>query len=100
MNGQEPMLKITIRKTKTEELWILQGRLTEPSVTELKACWQRAHRAGPRRIRIVNLDDVTFIDRSGERLLGSMTRQGALCLGRDVYIQHVLDRLPGRPGKS
>jgi hypothetical protein len=39
----------------------------------------------------VNLDEVTFIDRSGERVLRSMSNQGA-CLGAsDVFVKHILD---------
>jgi hypothetical protein len=90
------MLKITITSTDKEERWILQGRLVEPSIKDLKACWKRAHRTAQGRRRIVNLDDVTFIDRSGERLLRSMARQGAQCVAGDVYVQHVLDRLRGK----
>ena len=91
------MLKITITSTDKEERWILQGRLVEPSIKELEACWQRAQCTANGRRRIVNLDDVTFIDRSGERLLRSMSRQGAQCVAGDVYVQHVLDRLKGKP---
>jgi len=52
---------------------------------------KKANRIGHGRKCIVNLDAVTFIDRSGERVL-----QGA-CLGAsDVYVKHTLDRLRGK----
>ncbi len=60
------MLKITITNTATEERWTLQGRLVAPWVNELKASWKRAHRTAQGRRCIVNLDEVTFIDKSGE----------------------------------
>jgi hypothetical protein len=41
----------------------------------------------------VNLDEVTFIDKSGERVLRFMSKQGAQFVARDVYVKHVLDRL-------
>ena len=94
------MLKITITSTETEERWILQGRLVEPSVNELKVCWKKARRLAQGRRRIVNLDDITFIDKSGERMLRGMANQGALCVARDVYVKHVLDRLRGKSAKS
>ncbi len=89
------MLRITISNTAKEELWTLQGRLVEPGVAQLKACWQQHDTAEGRR-RVVNLDDVTFIDSSGERLLRQLANQGAQCVAGDVYVQHVLDRLRGK----
>jgi hypothetical protein len=93
---KEAMLRITITNTPREERWILQGRLVGPWVKELKASWRKALHTAQRR-RIVNLDDITFIDKSGERMLRCMASQGALCVASDVYVKHVLDRLKKRP---
>src|ERR1700693_1619872 len=90
------MLKITITNTATEERWTLQGRLVAPWVNELKASWRRAHRTAQGQRCIVNLDEVTFIDKSGERMLRSMSNQGARFVASDVYVKHVLDRLKGK----
>jgi anti-anti-sigma regulatory factor len=91
------MLKITITDTATEERWTLYGRLVAPWVDELKTTWKRAHRAARERRCIVNLDEVTFIDKSGERMLRSMSDQGAQFVAKDVYVKHVLDCLRGKP---
>jgi anti-anti-sigma regulatory factor len=90
------MLKITISNTATEERWTLQGRLVAPWVNELKASWKMAHRTVQGRRCIVNLDEVTFIDKSGERMLRWMSNQGAQFVASDVYVKHVLDRLRGK----
>ncbi len=90
------MLKITITNTMTEERWTLHGRLVAPWVNELKASWRREHRAAPGRRCIVNLDEVTFIDQSGERMLRSMSNQGVRFIAGDVYVKHVLYRLRGK----
>ena len=90
------MLKITITNSGTEEKWTLYGRLVGPWVDELKASWKRARRTAERRKCIVNLDEVTFIDKCGERMLRSMSNQGAQFVARDVYIKHVLDRLKSK----
>lgn len=87
------MLKITITNTAKEERWTLQGRLVAPWVKELKANWNRTRRMADRGRCIVNLDEVTFIDKSGERMLRCMCRQGAQLVASDVYVKHVLDRL-------
>ena len=90
------MLKITITSTAREARWTLHGRLVAPWVSELKSCWRRAHRATKRRRCIVNLDEVTFIDQSGERMLRSMSNQGVRFIAGDVYVKHVLYRLRGK----
>jgi anti-anti-sigma regulatory factor len=90
------MLKITITNTAKEELWTLQGRLVAPWVKELKATWRRTHPSAQGRRCVVNLDEVTFIDKSGERMLRCMSNQGAQLVASDVYVKHVLDRLRGK----
>jgi hypothetical protein len=92
---KEEMLKVTVTSTATVERWILQGRLVTPWVNELKTSWKRTRRAMRRRRCIVNLDDVTFIDKCGERMLRSMSKQGAQLVASDVYVKFVLDRLSG-----
>ena len=71
------MLKITITETPTEQRFILQGRLTESCVSELRSSWTNARDARGGRRCIVDLDDVTFIDQSGVSVLLEM-------LGPDV----------------
>jgi hypothetical protein len=95
------MLRITIAATAMEERWTLQGRLVSPWVNELKSSWKKAHSPKAHspvegRRCIVYLDEVTFIDKSGERVLRSMSKQGARFVASDVYIKHVLDRLRRR----
>ncbi len=87
------MLKITIANTPTEERWTLHGRLVAPWVNELKVTWKREHRTVRGRRCIVNLDEVTFIDKSGERMLRSMSKQDAQFVAGDVYVKDVLGRL-------
>jgi hypothetical protein len=96
MREPEEMLKITITNTAKEETWVLQGRLVAPWVKELKANWNKMRRVAERRKRIVNLDEVTFIDKSGERMLRCMSRQGARFVASDVYVKHVLRHLRGK----
>jgi hypothetical protein len=90
------MLRITITNTATLERWSLHGRLVAPWVAELKATWNTARRTVRRRRRIVNLDEVTFIDKSGEQILRAMSKQGARLVASDVYVRHVLARICGK----
>jgi anti-anti-sigma regulatory factor len=93
------MLKITITESSAKESWTLCGRLIAPWVNELKKTWKREHREASARKCIVNLDEVTFIDKSGERMLRSMSKQGARFVASDLYVKHVLDRVKVRPNR-
>jgi RND family efflux transporter MFP subunit len=94
------MLKITFNETPAEERWILHGRLTHPWVRELRACWKKSHRASARRACVVDLNEVTFIDKSGERLLRSLARNGAQFTATGVYTKHILEQLNVRPKRG
>jgi hypothetical protein len=86
------MLKITRTETSAEEKWILQGRLVGLWVSELRRCWKKTHRPGVDLKCIVDLNEVTFIDKKGERLLQSMSKEGAQFVASGLYIKHVLQQ--------
>jgi hypothetical protein len=90
------VLKISIFETPTEERWILCGRLTAPWVRELRTSWKKNHRAIDGHPCIVDLAEVTLIDRSGERCLRIMMKQGAEFIAGGVYTRLVLERLIAR----
>jgi RND family efflux transporter MFP subunit len=90
------MLKITFSETPAEERWILHGRLTHLWVQEFRACWKKNHRAEARRACVVDLNEVTFIDKSGERLLRLLARNGAQFTASGIYIKHILEHLNAR----
>jgi hypothetical protein len=87
------VLRVTINETPTEKRWILEGRLVGPWVGELRTCWKKTHRNHGGRTCIVDLSDVTFIDKGGERLLRTMSKGGAQFIATGIYIKHVLDQL-------
>ena len=87
------MLKITVTETQTENRWILQGRLVGPWVHELRTCWKKKHRSQSSQRCVVDLNDVTFIDKSGERLLRAMSKKGAELIADGMYTKHVLEKV-------
>lgn len=87
------MLKITIMETAAERRWIVQGSLVGPWVRELRTTWKRAHRSHDKRACIIDLNDVTFIDKSGERLLRAISRKGAQLIACGMYVKHVVEHL-------
>jgi hypothetical protein len=85
------VLKITRTETPDEEKWILQGRLVGLWVSELRKIWKETHRTDDLKC-IVDLNQVTSIDKTGERLLQTMSKQGAQFVATGVYIKHVLQQ--------
>ena len=89
------MLRITVVENALEDQWTLQGTLTKGSVAELLSSW-RASACPSGRRRIVNLDKVTSIDKSGEEALSMIMREGATVVASGVYTRHLLDELRAR----
>jgi anti-anti-sigma regulatory factor len=87
------VLKITMTETPAERRWVLQGGLVGPWVSELRTTWKRDHKTEDARACIVDLNDVTCIDKSGERLLRAMCKKGAQLVARGLYIKHVVEQL-------
>jgi membrane fusion protein (multidrug efflux system) len=94
------MLKISFNKTPTEERWILHGRLAGPWVHELRTCWKVNHCTDAGHACIVDLNEVTFIDKSGERLLRMLARDGAQFTASGIYTKHVIEHLSVRSERS
>jgi anti-anti-sigma regulatory factor len=91
--GEVDVLKITMTETPAERRWVVQGRLVGPWVSELRTTWKRTHASQDNRPCIIDLNDVTFIDKSGERLLRALAKKGAQLIATGVYIQHVLEEV-------
>jgi hypothetical protein len=87
------MLKITITETPTERKWVLEGRLMGPWVNELRIAWKRMLPTRPGRCCTIELNDVSFIDKSGERLLRALSRKGAQLIADGLYTKHVVEKL-------
>src|SRR6266508_3850892 len=87
------MLKITFTDTPTEQKWILQGRLVEPWVSELSAMWTNARDARQGRRCVVDLNDVAFVDQSGETVLLAMMTEDARFVASGVCTKYLLTDL-------
>jgi len=76
--------------------------LAWPWVSELRATWKKVTRTRKGRACIVDLNDVTLIDKGGEHLLRAMSKQRVHFIANNLYIKHVLEELKisGRCGLS
>jgi hypothetical protein len=94
------MLRITVIENVSEQRWVLQGRLAGSSVEELTASWC-AHRDHPTtQSRIVDLNEVTAIDKDGEQVLLMMMKDGAKFLATGLYTRQLLKSLSEQDPES
>jgi anti-anti-sigma regulatory factor len=87
------MLRITIAETVTEQKWTLEGRLVQPWIAELKSCWTKTEITRRERKCVVDLTAVTFIDKSGEKVLAELSKEGAELIATGIYTRHVVDSI-------
>jgi len=90
------MLRITIAETLSEQRWTLEGRLVQPWISELNSCWTRTETARRERKCVVDLTGVTFIDKSGEKMLAALCKEGAELIATGVYTRHVVHKIEGK----
>ncbi len=87
------MLRITIAETLSEQRWTLEGRLVQPWVSELKSNWTRTETARRERKCVVDLTGVSFIDKSGEKVLAELSKDGAELVATGIYTRHVVNNI-------
>jgi hypothetical protein len=87
------VLRITITDLPNEQRWSLQGQLVGQWAVELQSTWREARQAGDGRKCVVELGEVTSIDRTGEVVLAEIMSQGAEFIAGDVYTEHLLRNL-------
>ena len=87
------MLKITMTDLSDKQRWSLQGRLVGEWAAELRSRWRAARQVGDTRRCIVELIEVTYIDREGEAVLAEIMSQGVEFIAKDVYTKHLLRAL-------
>jgi len=71
------MLKITVVETPTEQRLVLHGKLVGAWIGELQRVWGNLRQQLGNRSPVVDLNDVTLIDDSADRLLAGMLEHGA-----------------------
>ncbi len=87
------MLRITMTDSPEEQRWSLQGQLVGQWAAEFTSAWRKAHVVGDIRKCIVELIEVTAIDRNGEDVLSEIMSHGAEFIASDVYTKHLLQNL-------
>jgi hypothetical protein len=76
-----------------EQRWTLQGQLVGQWAAEFRSTWRKTHVVGDTRKCIVELIEVTAIDRNGEEVLSEVMSRGGEFIASDVYTRHLLQNL-------
>ena len=88
------MLRVTVNKEGSSEVWDLEGRLSGEWVSELSRLWrERTHQPGQSAEVKVNLKAVSYIDRAGKDLLAEMRRQGAEIKGCGCMVRAFVEEI-------
>src|SRR5579863_3961086 len=87
------MLRITVEENGLAERWTLEGHLTENSIVELVSNWRASRTGRAAQPCVVDLNEVTSIDKSGEEALLMMIRDGADIIASGLYTKHRLEAL-------
>jgi hypothetical protein len=90
------MLKISTIDTKSERRLLVEGKLIEPWVAELKRTWMDAGEGLEGRKLTIDLHNATVISREGECALFELMREGAKFSCGGVLTRHLLKRLADR----
>jgi hypothetical protein len=90
------MLRITTIDTRFQRRLILEGKLVEPWLGELREVYRNATQTLEGRKLVIDLTDVTVIGCEAESTLSELIQQGAKFSCGGVLVKHVLKRLARR----
>src|SRR6202041_2100997 len=87
------MFKISIVDTPSQRRLVVEGRLSEPWVDELRTTWRSASHGLNARKLVIDLSSLTVISREGEDAIFDLMKQGAKFCCAGILNRHVLKRL-------
>jgi hypothetical protein len=92
------MLKISIIDTRPRRTLVVEGKLIEPWVSELRTAGRNASRDLNGRKLVIDLNSLTVISREGEAAIFDLMKEGATFSCGGVLTKHVLKQLARRCG--
>lgn len=87
------MLKISIKDGPNQCRLVVEGKLVEPWVDELRTARERAQADLNGRELVIDLKHLTTISQQGESLLQELLRNGTKFRGHGVYTKYVLRQI-------
>jgi len=77
------MFRFSYYRSDGSEEWDLRGHLSGRPVAELGFVWRRIRERAPHRPAVVDIQELTSIDETGERLLAEMRAPAQSSLSRN-----------------
>jgi hypothetical protein len=87
------MFKISVIESDGEQKLILEGTLVHPWTAEVEKAWRSVASGDSGRKPVIDLQNVTAINRDGEETLYKLMGQGARFRCMDVFTKDVLKRM-------
>jgi len=87
------VLRITTIETERQRRLILEGKLVEPWVTELKKAWQAGNQSLNGHELVIDLCNVTVISPQAEIVLLEMRREGAQFVCGGILNKHLVRQI-------
>jgi hypothetical protein len=90
------MFKISIVDTPAQRKLVVEGKLSEPWLEELRTTWTHASRDLNGRKVVIDVSSLTVISREGEDAIFELMKQGAKFSCAGILTRHVLKGLAQR----
>lgn len=87
------MFKISVVENDGQQKLVLEGTLVHPWTAEVEKAWLSVTSSASDRKPIIDLQNVTAINRDGEETLYKLMSQGARFRCVDVFTKDVLKRV-------
>jgi hypothetical protein len=87
------MFKISIVDSPAQRKLVVEGKLIEPWISELRTAWRDASRDLNGRKVVIDLTSMTVISREGENAILDLMKRGAKFTCAGILTRHVLKGL-------
>lgn len=87
------MFKISIVDTLSQRKLVVEGKLSEPWLDELRTTWKNGSRDLDGRKLVIDVSSLTVISQAGEDAISDLMKQGAKFSCAGICTRYVLKRL-------
>jgi hypothetical protein len=90
------MFKISVIDKRSQRRLMVEGKLVEPWVDELRTTWKNASQDLNGRRLVIDLSSLTVISREGQEAIFALMKEGAKFSCGGVLTRHVVQQLARR----
>ena len=94
--GRANMFKISMIDSRAQRTLVVEGKLSNPWVDELRSTWRNAGHDLEGRKLVIDLSSLTVISREGEDAIFDLMKQGAKFCCAGILTRHVVKAIARR----